>query len=193
MVVIHRPNLGGDLTRKKQSEDLMVGQKAFNRCSQASLGHEICRQILVRVAITVGADHPVLFTAQALAQDLQDAETIKKVFADPRSSSLPPITATADASKPRTTSSLRESCHQHESLQSTPSGTSVLCPEYSDVLRSVRWLKFAELSRIGVVEPCLISVGLARRFPGICVVYAQVDATVLRPDGRRWVVQFPDA
>ena len=167
----------------------MVGQKAFNRCSQASLGLEICRQILVRVAITVGADHPVLFTAQALAEDLQDAETIKKVFADPRSSSLPPITATTDASKPRTTSSLRESCHQHESLQSTRSGTSVLCPEYSDVLRSVQ----AELSRIGVVEPCLISVRLARGFPGICVVYAQVDATVLSPDGRRWVVQFPDA
>ena len=53
-------------------------------------------------------------------------------------------------------------------------------------------LKYAELSRIGVVEPWLISVGLARRFPGICVVYAQVDAIVLRPDGRHWVVQFPD-
>ena len=30
----------------------------------------------------VGADHPDLFTAQALAQDLQHAETIKKVLQD---------------------------------------------------------------------------------------------------------------
>src|SRR5271165_1517658 len=47
------------------------------------------------------------------------------------------------------------------------------------------WLKLVELSRIGVVGPCLILVGPVRRFPCVRVIYAQVDPIILRPDGGR--------